>query len=145
MTIDEIYEMWEKDCAIDNNFLSDASVDTPKIHSKYVQLLVNTKLKLTKLNYDYNTLRKTKFRYYRGELTRDELKELGWEQWAYSKPLKADMEEFLTGDDDLAKLKIKIEYLEAMQFLLESIMKAISARDWQIRNSIEFKKFIAGN
>lgn len=145
MTIEEIYKMWEKDCQIDNNFLADASIDTPKIHAKYVQLLVNAKLKLTKLNYEYNTLRKAKFRYYRGEMTREELKEFGWDQWTYNKPLKAEMEEFLTGDDDLAKLKIKIEYLEAMQYLLESIMKAISARDWQIRNSIEFKKFIAGN
>lgn len=144
MTIDEIHEMWANDCHIDDNFLGENSTATPKLHAKYVKLLTSTKLKHTKLSSDYNLLRKNKFRYYRGELSRDELQELGWSQWQGVKPLKNEMDEFLTGDSDLNTLKVKIEYLETMIYLLESILGQIKARDWQIKTHVEWKKFLVG-
>jgi len=144
-TIEEIQEMWSHDSRIDENHLDNASIELAKLHSKYINLLINTKLKITKLNYDYNIVRKNKFRWMRGELTRDELKELDWQQWSFNKPLKAEMEEMLTGDEDLAAMKIKIEYLEAMKYLLESILDAIKSLGWNIKNAIAFKQFIAGN
>jgi hypothetical protein len=89
-------------------------------------------------------LRKSKFRYYRGELSRDELTEYGWEQWQGVKPMKNEMDEFLTGDSDLNTLEVKIKYLETMIYLLESILGQIKARDWQLKTAVEWKKFLAG-
>ena len=94
---------------------------------------------------EYNILRKNKFRYYRGELSRTELESLGWEQWQGIKPLKNEMDEFLTGDDDLNKLQLRVEYLNTMVYMLESVMQQIKSREWQIKNGIEWKKFLAGN
>ena len=144
MTIDEIYEMWAIDSNIDENFLGETTIATPKLHAKYVKLLVNTKLKHTKYQSDYNIVRKNKFRYYRGELSRQELQDFGWEQWQGVKPLKNEMDEFLKGDSDLNTLQIKIDYLESMIYLLESILGQIKARDWQIKTAVEWKKFLAG-
>lgn len=144
MNIEQLQEMWDADCQIDDNFLGENSTATPKLHAKYVKLLVNVKLKHTKLSSDYNILRKNKFRYYRGELSRDELTELGWSQWQGVKPLKNEMDEFLTGDSELNTMKVKIEYLETMIYYLESILGQIKARDWQIKSAIEWKKFLAG-
>ncbi len=144
MTLEEIQQQWETDCAINDNFLGEASTETPKLHAKYVRLLINTKLKHTKLQSEYNMMRKAKFRYYRGETTRDELEERGWQQWQGVKPLKNEMDEFLTGDEDLNTTKVKIEYLETMIYLLESILGQIKARDWQIKTAVEWKKFLAG-
>jgi len=144
MTLDELQQMWETDCQIDDNFLGENSTATPKLHAKYVKLLVNTKLKHTKLQADYALLRKNKFRYYRGELSRDELSNLGWEQWQGVKPLKNEMDEFLQGDSELVTLKIKIDYLETMIYFLESVLQQIKARDWQIKTAVEWKKFLAG-
>ena len=93
---------------------------------------------------DYNTLRQSKFRYYRGELTRGELEDLGWAQWQGIKPLKNEMEEFLGGDNDLNKQEVKLQYLQGVIDFLDSVMNQIKARDWQIRNAIEWKKFISG-
>ena len=143
-TMDEILTMWEQDSSIDDNHLGEASTTTPKLHAKYVKLLVSNKLRLTKLNSEYNTTRKTKFRYYRGELTREELADLGWEQWQYNKPLKTDMDEFLRGDDDISKIQVRIDYIETVIYALESIMTQIKARDWQIKNAISWKAFLAG-
>jgi hypothetical protein len=144
MNIEDIHELWAKDSLIDDNHLGEASTETPKIHSKYIKLMIQVKLKLTKSRADYNLLRKNKFRYYRGELSKDELNALGWPQWQGVKPLKNEMDEFIQGDDDLVNLNSKIEYLESMGYLLESILGQIKARDWQLKSAIEWKKFLSG-
>lgn len=144
MTLDEIQQMWENDSEIDDNHLGEASTTSAKLHSKYLKLLIDAKLKLAKYNTDYNTLRAGKFRYYRGEMSRQELVDNGWDQWQGTKPLKNEMDEFLTGDSDLNKLKLRIEYLNTMVYALESIMTSIRGRDWSVRNGIEWKKFLAG-
>jgi len=144
MNIEEIQQMWEQDSVIDDNHLGEASTETAKVHSKYIKLMVGVKLKLTKARGDYNLLRKNKFRYYRGELSREELVDLGWQPYQLIKPLKNEMDEFLQGDQDLITLNTRIEYLETMGYLLESILGQIKARDWQLKNGIEWKKFLAG-
>lgn len=145
MNIEELQDMWDVDSAIDDNYLGEASTTTPKLHAKYIKILINKKLMQIKMQSEYNILRKNKFRYYRGELSRNELESLGWEQWQGIKPLKNEMDEFLTGDDDLNKLQLRVEYLNTMVYMLESVMQQIKSREWQIKNGIEWKKFLAGN
>jgi hypothetical protein len=144
MNIEQLQEMWDTDCEIDDKYLGENSTATPKLHAKYVKILVQIKLKHTKLQSDYLLLRKNKFRLYRGELSRDELSNLGWEQWQGVKPLKNEMDEFLSGDKELVTIKVKIDYLETMIYLLESILQQIKARDWQIKTAVEWKKFLVG-
>jgi hypothetical protein len=69
---------------------------------------------------------------------------LGWVQWQGVKPLKNEMDEFLQGDTDLNTMRVKIDYLETMIYLLESILTQIKARDWQLKSGIEWKRFLAG-
>ena len=144
MNIEEIQTMWDQDSLIDDNHLGEASTETAKVHSKYIKLMVGVKLKLTKARGEYNILRKNKFRYYRGELSREELVGLGWQPYQLIKPLKNEMDEFLQGDQDLITFSTRIEYLETMGYLLEGILGQIKARDWQLKNGIEWKKFLAG-
>lgn len=143
-TLEEILDMWEKDCQIDDNHLDQSSTDSPKLHSKYIRLLTEAKLKSTKLGIDYANLRKLKFRYYRGEMSREELAELGWSQWQGNKPIKSEMDEFLKGDTDLTKIQSRLDYLKVMIETLESIMTEIKGRAWTIKNTIAWKQFIAG-
>ena len=144
MNIEQLQEQWDNDCSIDENFLGEYATATPKLHAKYLKLLVGVKLKHTKYSSDYNILRKNKFRYYRGELSRDELTDLGWMQWQGVKPLKNEMDEFLQGDNELNTMKVKIDYLETMIYFLESVLTQIKARDWQIKTHVEWKRFLAG-
>ncbi len=144
MNIEQLQEEWDKDCEIDDNYLGENSTATPKLHAKYVKMLVQVKLKHTKLSSDYNLTRKNKFRYYRGELSREELQDLQWDQWQGVKPIKNEMDEFLKGDEELNTMEIKIKYLETMVYFLESVLQQIKARDWQIKTAVEWKKFLAG-
>jgi hypothetical protein len=54
------------------------------------------------------------------------------------------MDEILQGDSELITLNAKIEYLETMGYLLESILGQIKARDWQLKTAVEWKRFLAG-
>ena len=143
-TIDEILEEWEEDSIVDDNHVDTESIKIPKLHAKYLKYLTSSKLALVKKNNDYNALKKIKFRYYRGELTKDELIEMGWEQWQGTKPMKNEMDQFLTGDSDLIKLKLSMDLLETKIYALESILNQIKARDWQLKNIVEWKKFLSG-
>lgn len=145
MNIEELHQLWEVDCAINEDHLDRESITTAKLHSKYLRMLIQHKMKIAALQAEYNNLRQRKFRYYRGEMPRDELKELGWDQWQGVKPLKNEMEEFLTGDSDLNKIDLKIQYIKIMVEAFESILNQIKARDWQIKNAITWKQFLAGN
>lgn len=144
MVLEEIQDNWQKDCIIDDNHLDRESVRTPVLHSKYLNLLISYKHRITSVQSEYNSMRVKKFRYYRGEMSKSELELAGWEQWQGIKPLRNEMDEFLNGDADLIKNKLKIEYLSSIQELLESILQQIKSRDWIIRNSLEWKKFVSG-
>ena len=145
MNIDELYEMWTADSNMNGDLLDKESLNTPQLHAKYLKLLVQHKMKLSALETEYKILRQKKFRYYRGEMSKAELEENNWQQWQGIKPIKNEMEEFLEGDSDLNKITIKCAYIKNMIEALESIMSQIKARDWQIRNAVEWKKFVAGS
>lgn len=136
--------MWIKDSAIDETDLGRASAGTPKLHAKYLQLLTNQRLNTRKAESDYLRMRRTKWRYYRGEMTQAELDELNWNQWQGVKPLKNELDEFLNTDSDLIQLQDRLEYHRAVFSLLEGILKSIHSRTWDIKNSIEWTKFTNG-
>lgn len=143
-TLDQLQSMWKADCGFDEDNLDKESLRSASLHAKYLDHYVENKLKLAKLNADMANLRRVKSKYYRGEMTKEELQQYGWEQWLYNKPLKSEMDEVLDGDVDICNLKVKVEYIASIMYYLESVLHQIKSRDWQIKNCLEYKKFIVG-
>jgi hypothetical protein len=50
----------------------------------------------------------------------------------------------MSADERLSKIDLKIRYYDIMLKFLEEIIKTVSNRTYQIKNSIEFLKFTAG-
>ena len=144
MNLQELQDEWAKDRLVDDAPLDREAVRIPNLHQKYLKFLMEFKMKLTKQRAEFHQLRRLKIRYYNGELGREELEEHGWEQYQGIKPIKSVQDDLLHGDDDLIKMTVRISYLEDMVYATESIMKSISSRGWDIKNSIEWKKFISG-
>ena len=144
MKLTELQESWKKDCVIDETNLGRAAARTPELHAKYLNLLTNARLQVRKAEGDYLRLRRVKYRYFRGELTREELESLGWPQYQGVKPIKNEMDEFLSTDEDLLTSQDKLEYLRAVLLQLEAILKSLNSRTWDIKNSIEWTKFTNG-
>ena len=144
MKLTELQEEWKKDSVIDETNLGRAAAKTPQLHAKYLNLLTSAKLQQRKAESDYLKLRRVKYRYFRGELNRDELQALGWNQYQGVKPIKNEMDEFLQTDEDLITAQDKLEYLRTVLLQLESILKSLHSRTWDIKNSIEWTKFTNG-
>jgi hypothetical protein len=50
----------------------------------------------------------------------------------------------MDADEKLNKIDLKIRYYDIMLKFLEEVIKMISNRTYQIKNSIEWSKFTAG-
>lgn len=120
------------------------SLKTPTLHAKYLTFLSNAKLRLRKEESKYFNMRKMKYKYFRGEMTREELEEYGWTQYLGNKPLKNEMDEFLQCDDDLNQCLDNVEYLKTCIYTLEQILRSINSRTWDIKSAIEYIKFTSG-
>ena len=144
MKLSDIQEEWTNDCKINELELGKEATRVPTLHSKYLVILSNVKLQSRKAESDYNNLRRLKYRYYRGEMTQQELQITGWDQWQGNKPLKNEMDEFLQYDDDLNKLVDKVEYYKTVIYTLEQILRSINSRTWDIKSAIEWNKFTNG-
>lgn len=144
MKLSDLQEMWAEDCKIDETNLGKESARTPILHAKYINYLSSTRLNLRKAESDYLNCRRKKYRYYRGEMSRAELEEEGWNQWQGAKPLKNEIDEFLQGDADLVSFQDKIEYFKTVLYQLEAIIRSLNSRTWDIKNTIEWTKFTNG-
>lgn len=144
ITLNELQSEWNRDCKIDELNLGSESVKTPELHSKYLNHLTNFKLYLRKQESQLLALKRLKWRYFRGELSKEELIALGWEQYLGNSPLKNEMQDFLDSDDDVIKQAEKVEYARACLTFCETVMKSLSSRTWDIKNTIEWTKFTNG-
>jgi len=134
MKLSEVQEMWTSDSKIDELNLGRESTKTPELHAKYLNILSNTKLQLRKAEADY----------YRCEMTLDELQDKGWNQYQGLKPLKHDMEDRINCDEDIIRAMDKVEYVKALLYQLEQIIRSLNSRTWDIKNAIEWTKFTNG-
>jgi hypothetical protein len=144
MKLTEIQEQWLEDARIDQTNLGNESVRVPLLHAKYLTVLSTSKLQLRKAESNYYNNRRLKYRYYRGEMSRDELEQEGWSQFQGNKPLKNEMDEFLQCDADLLSLQDKIEYFKTVVYTLEQIIRSINSRTWDIKSAVEWTKFTNG-
>ena len=57
---------------------------------------------------------------------------------------KETMTKYLDADERLSNVSMKIEYYNVMLRYIEEILKQITNRTYQIKNSIEFMRFSSG-
>jgi hypothetical protein len=145
MKLSEIQSEWEVDSKIDNLNLDGESLKVSRYHAKYLNLLSNSKLQLRKAESDYLRLHRNKARYYKGEMSKEELEELEWTQYLGPKLLKSDVGNMIETDDEVIRVLDKIEYYKTVVFQLEQILKSLASRSFDIRNSIEWLKYTNGS
>ncbi len=143
MRFDDIKKMKEDDIVIDPTELDKEALKTPQLHGKYLNILTDEKLSLSKYRSDYKRLKRNKWLYYTGKLSEEELRDLNWEPFGLS-ILKSDIDKFLDSDEELIKIKDKIVFIEEKVNYLESTIKMISNRQWLIREAIDWVKFTHG-
>lgn len=139
--LEKIQEMWEKDSIIDPDNLHSESLKIPALHSKYYDIYNNLILLRKKAEQQRKNIRHERYEYYSGKADPDV-----YVQNPFPKKIrdKDTMTKYLDADERLASASLKIDYYDTMLNYLEDIIKQIHQRNYQIKNAIEFNKFIAG-
>ena len=146
MNLEQIKEQWSIDCQIDDIELDKSSLEVPKLHAKYSDLLSSKILVAKQYENKYNELLKDKWLWYNGKLDADKINNYGWEHDPFDglKIMKTDMNYFFNADKDLQDLNAKREYLKVTIDYLRECMQNITWRHQTIKNTIDWRKFMAG-
>ncbi len=110
------------------------------IKQKWLDFKADFELLLVKTKTDHQLLYRQKWEYYGGKA----------EAKVYAaKPfdirvMKTDLAMYIQSDEDILKISNKIGYYETCVDYCKGVIKSIDNRGWDIKNSIEWKKFEAG-
>ena len=140
MDLEALQNQVDIDLKIDDTELDLESIRTPQLHNKYLKLFTKHSLQLKKVKDDYDGLYKFKWEYYTGKSTMEVYQAEPFDL----KVLKADVHIYLNADAELQKLGQRQEYLNIIVVYLERVLREINNRNWNIRNTIEWKKFLHG-
>ena len=141
VTLETLQEMWEKDSKMDRDNLHEESLNIPSLHAKYFELYNTIFLLRKKAEQQRKNIRHERYEYFSGKSDPDV-----YIQNPFPKKIrdKDTMTKDLDADEKLSNSSLKIEYYDTMLTYLESILKVIQNRTYQIKNAIEFMRFNAG-
>ena len=146
MKLRDIQTMWQKDCQIEDTKLDLELLKLPNLHSKYLGIYNDESLTKKKFFYDKKRLLKYKTIWYAGKMSEEELEEHGWEQFKVKliKGYEPKIETYLNGDEDLIESDQRLEYQKIKVEFLESIIKSLNTRGYNIKSAIDFLRFTMG-
>jgi len=143
MNIDEIHELWSKDSKIDQDELAEESLKTPQLHSKYLKLYYTERLKLKQYDFRYKELIRLKYEYYNGTISEEDLKENNWLP-NQLKIMKTDIQMYIDADSDIIELLQRKAVQQEKVDMIESILRTINNRGFQVKNAIDWIRFTNG-
>ena len=141
ISLDDIQLMWKKDSEINIDDLHNESLKVASLHAKYYEFYNNFSLLRKKAELQYKNKKLERYNFYSGKSDPDVYKE---EPFPYKVRDKEGMQRHIEADEKLSEIFIKIEYYDTILKYIEEIIKMISNRTYQIKNSIEFLKFQSG-
>ena len=136
-----LQQMWEKDSKIDIDNLHTESLNIPVLHAKYHDIYNNFMLLRKKAEQQKKNVRHERYEYYSGKADPDV-----YIKDPFPKKIrdKDTMTKYLDADERLSNVAMKIEYYNVMLGYIEEILKQITNRTYQIKNSIDFMRFNSG-
>ena len=139
--LESLQKMWEEDSEIDKDNLHDESLKIPQLHAKYFDLYNTIFLLRKKADQQRKNIRHERYEYFSGKADPDV-----YVKDPFPKKIrdKDTMQKYLDADDKLSISSLKIEYYDTMLTYIESILKVIQNRTYQIKNAIEFMRFQSG-
>ena len=139
--LESIQEMWEKDSKIDPDNLHEESIKIPSLHAKYHELYNTITLLHKKAEQQKRNIRHQKYEYFSGKADPEEYLENPFPKKIRDKDT---MQKYLDTDEKVSEVSLKVEYYIVMLNYIESILKQLANRTYQIKNAIEWHRFQAG-
>ena len=139
--LESIQEMWKKDSHINMDNLHDESIKVPALHAKYFEIYNTVILLKKKAEQTRKNVRHERYEYFTGKADPEVYVESPFPKKVR---VKDTLQKYLDADDKLSQISLKVEYYDVTLNYLESILKVIQNRTYQIKNAIDFLKFQAG-
>lgn len=98
---------------------------------------------LKKYEADHKTLKLGKYEFYLHGPSPESIKK-GWQQPSVGRVMKPDIGAYLDADPDLINMCLKIGIQNEKIDFLDSIIKSLVARGFNIKNALEWEKFKVG-
>ena len=143
MKLESIFEMWDADSKIDRQSLDSESLNTSVLHAKYHKIFTNERLLLRKYETDLKVLKLEKFEFLTQGHT-SETVEKGWQMPPAGRILKAEANNYVDVDKEVIQLSLKVGIQHEKIGLLESIIRSLNNRGFQIKNAVDYIKFTSG-
>ena len=141
LDLEMIQKMWEEDSKIDLDNLHTESINIPKLHAKYFEIYNNIVLLKKKAEQQRKNIRHERYEYFSGKADPEIYAEKPFPKKIRDKDT---MQKYLDSDESLSSVSLKIDYYDTILNYIESILKVIQNRTYQIKNAVEFMKFQAG-
>ena len=142
MTHEELLSSWEADAPIDKMNLDSAATDIPKLHHKYLSILMDIKSKKIAFTHRLEDLRKEKELYYSGQSTADVYKEKPFD---LKLKTKGGIEKHVNTDPEVVGLLQKLEYMDVLIEGVNHILTQIQWRNSSIKAAIDWSRFTSGS
>jgi hypothetical protein len=139
--LDTIQKMWEKDSHIDPDNLHTESLNIPSLHAKYFELYNTLFLLRKKAEQQRKNIRHERYEYFSGKSDPEIYVENPFPKKIRD---KATMEKYMDADTKISNVSLKLDYYDTMLVYLESILKMIFNRTYQIKNALEYQRFMSG-
>lgn len=143
MKLDDIQELWAVDSEISEHELDVESLKIPKLHSKYYSIYSTEKMMLYKLESEMKVLKLEKYEFYSQGYTKETMAK-GWVMPSKGVIIKSEVPTYMEGDKDIINLNLRIAVQKEKTEFLESIIKSLSNRGFQISSAITFLKWKSG-
>lgn len=143
MTFEELMESWSKDCEVDFTNIGTAALDIAKLHSKYYKIYIGEKSKYLRQVEQHKKLRLDKYEFLTMGPT-EETKNLGWRLPPQGRILKAEVQQYLDADPDIQASNLKMALMKEKVDFLDSIIKSLPQRGWNLKVALEHLKFVNG-
>ena len=141
MNLENLQEMWKKDSVIDTDLYCEESTKVPQLHMKYMEFFNMFSLMKRERELEAKKMIKDKWLYYKGKAPSSVYKEMPFD---LKLTTKEEITMFIDADEDVCKLQYKIAYIEQTLAFLDSVLRQLNNRTFQIKNAIEWEKFKNG-
>ena len=141
MTLEEILEESKEIGLTSLSDLARESLRNPILFHKYNREYATARKKLKAMEREKKKIIRELFLYYTGKADNSIVKRKGVIDF---KIMKSDISVFIDSDPEMVEVQSLLDDAAVKVETIENILLAIKQRGWDIKNAVEFQKFISG-
>lgn len=144
MKLDDIKDLWDVDSKLNADDLQREALDVAYLHNKYYKIYLDERARYRMYVLEQKKLHRLKYEYYTGTIDTETLKARNWPPFSL-RVLRTDVPMYLDSDTEMQMINERVELQKDKVEYLESIIKSINNRNFQVKNVIDWLKWSQGS